>query len=381
MPIPTPPKNLARLPRLNVKLPKKDTVRNVQELEANIQTWARQVQPPASAPQQINIRPVALTRAHMDRFAKVRTAAYPLTEMAQTFKLTIDDHLGVFYSALVTHEYLQAQKSYDAAMAATTGKTPDQVSRAQHNWNRVLTAFGKALKSATLPQVGESDFRRMAKELTAQQASYSEFLTVYQTGVAVAPPTTAVPRALSTATLVPAAILAPLDRFIDHEITLPPNWCGFDPIQGVYTKSWSAGFDLKATVTYPCGLDCNWDWFDSDCSIVWCQRTFSLISGSVSFTAELGYKIDCCGAAAWGSATGQACGSIASKKICASCTAAVASVAGQGRTTRNGDQCNYGLGVLVSYSCNLAGHNVVSGYKPIGWAVVAPCPPAGICPN
>jgi hypothetical protein len=100
---------------------------------------------------------------------------------------------------------------------------------------------------------------------------------------------------------------------------------------------------------------------------------------SVNIGLNVGYKVSCCGASAWGQAYAQACASVAGIQKCVGCTATVIGVAGFSRYP-SGSQCVYGLGINASVQCSVFGQTVFNASWPFGYTITGPCPPPGLCP-
>jgi hypothetical protein len=147
-------------------------------------------------------------------------------------------------------------------------------------------------------------------------------------------------------------------------VVAPLNLCSQPLAQGSYTKHFGHTFSLQVSFNAPC--------FPK----IWKTCSYTLTIASLSYNVDLnvGYKITCCGAAAWGQAAAQVCGSILGHTACASCSAAVTVVAG---LTKNviGSNCIYGLGVVAELKCTAAGITLFDFNAPFGWTVTAPCPP------
>jgi hypothetical protein len=376
MPIPKKPANLARLVDLNAKLSQKNNVASITDLSSRMKQWAVKIKPEPEITETLRIKAVPLTKAAMTAFAKVQQSQTPLVELAQNQKMTLDEYTGTFYSAIVVHQFGIMEKSFTSTKA-TARTTPAMLQTKKKNFERLTEKYLQALSRAGLKNLTLADLRLMQKELVRTESNFNQFINVFNSGKRTQ--TKAVATTLNIATSIPSILVDPLDRLNEYEIKVPVNWCGLDPIEGVFTKTWSRSFSYRQSFTYPCGVDCDFDWFNTSCDVVYCTSSFVLIAGSVSFSLEVGYKVDCCGAAAWGSLTSEVCGTLLGQRLCASCTGSVVAVAGVGRTTRADGQCVYGLGLNVSYSCKIQGYRVLSGFKPIGWNVVGSCPPLNIC--
>src|SRR5204862_4737948 len=144
----------------------------------------------------------------------------------------------------------------------------------------------------------------------------------------------------------------------DLVITPIRDLCSAPLAQGSYTKHISYSVSLSVRIPYPC---CSWS---SGCH--WCHYTVTLAGVSFSLNLDVGYKVTCCGATAWGQAYAQACATIVGQSVCAGCSATVTGVAGVSRTPVT-TGCEYGLGVEAELTCTLAGHTILDVTYSFGW--------------
>lgn len=164
-------------------------------------------------------------------------------------------------------------------------------------------------------------------------------------------------------------IVETIRDLLDPVLTpVPPNLCE-QPVQGTYTKHISVSFSLSVTVTYWCPTWTN--------PFRTCTTTFTLAGVSFNAGLNIGYRITCCGAYAWGAAYAEACATIVGISICASCSARVVGLAGVGRSG-SGSTCSYGLAVTAELKCTVGGVTVFYAYVPYGWTISGPCPPASL---
>jgi len=148
-------------------------------------------------------------------------------------------------------------------------------------------------------------------------------------------------------------------------IPTPDDLCD-RPIEGKYTKHFSRSFSLSVRITYWCPTWTNWTRT--------CTATVTLAGVSFSIGLEVGYRITCCGAIAYGQAYAQACGTILGATVCASCSAKVIGLAGISRSG-SGSSCTYGLGVTAELKCMVGSITVFYASVPYGWTITGPCPP------
>jgi hypothetical protein len=272
-------------------------------------------------------------------------------------KLAPDQALASTYSALVALEYTKLKAERKARLAKA--RDPKRV---EAQWQRIVDAARQAFADGGLPGLGEADLDAFSKELTRNKASFNTVLDIANSARDVVETPAGAPRTAvgnfvtvydSFADLVPVVIPTPAD-LCDRAV------------EGKYTKHFSRSFSLSIRLTYWCPTWTN--------PFRTCTKTITLAGVSFSLGLEVGYRITCCGATAWGQAFAQACATIVGFTVCAGCTAKVVGLAGISRSG-SGSSCTYGLGVTAELKCTFGGVTVFSASVPYGWTITGPCPP------
>jgi hypothetical protein len=308
-------------------------------------------QAPSNPP--IEVRAVEPTPAMLSKLAAViNNERTDVATLSQHF----DEHTfaGTVYSALLVHRYLVAEGERNRRAAGAQRET---------EWRETVAALGKAFASAGLPGVGEERLSRYAKQLVDNPENLKA-VTKLAEGAR-----------MGEEVADDKAASAPLAQFVPAtaKLTSPdvsnsvPNLCNSPLAQGSYSKHLGGSFPLTLRLRLPC-----WP-------RVWRMCTYTVsITLSYSFDLNVGYKVTCCGASAWGQAVAQACASALGVKVCAGCTGAVVGVAGLSKNPATGGNCAYGLGINASLKCTFGGATVFSGSNSWGYTVIAPCPPPNV---
>jgi hypothetical protein len=331
------------------------------EARAALRRWQEQ-QPAPAAPRNPEepIEAVRLTRANL---AKLRAVAESDVGPAEILnqKLTPKTLFGTLYSALTTYEFMQLQAEYKRRKATGRG-----VEETERQWQQVVAAAQAAYAAAGL-RVQPADLDRFVRELTASAANLNAVVRIAGSGVAVDRGT-----ALTTNTKVAASFMAVAEKVIDAaiDITPIPDLCDEPIKQGSFTKHFSKSVSLSVKIKYWCPTWTN--------PFKTCTKTVTLAGVSFTIGVNVGYKVTCCGATAWGQGYAQACATIVGISVCASCSATIIGVAGVSRTPVSSG-CLYGLGINAVLQCKLAGATILNVSYPFGWTISGPCPPAGAC--
>jgi hypothetical protein len=311
---------------------------------------------PGSQPAMKSIRAPRPAARDFGRLRAVHNSESAGAEMVAQ-KLTPDDALGTLYSALVTYEYVQMKAERKRRLATAKDRR-----RVDTRWQGIVQAASQAFADGGIRGVTEADLDRFATELTRSRANFNAIVEIANSAREV------VPVAGAGATTAAGNFVTIYDRFADLGpivIPTPENLCD-RPIEGRYTKHFSRSFSLSVRITYWCPTWTN--------PFRTCTKTVTLAGVSFSIGLEVGYRITCCGAIAWGQAYAQACATIVGATVCASCSARVVGVAGIARSG-SGSSCSYGLGVTAELKCMVGSITVFYASVPFGWTITGPCPP------
>jgi len=308
-------------------------------------------QPPPKA-----IKAVRLTATELAKLRAVHESSAASAEMVAQ-KLNPDLTLGSVYSALAALGYTRMKAERKARLAKA--KDPKRV---QAQWNKIVDGAIQAYAAGGLRGLKEADLDRFSSELTRNRANFNTVVNIANSARDVISGAAGGPKAAGNFVTVYDAIA---DLF--PVVTPAPETLCDRAIEGKYTKHFSRSFSLSVRITYWCPTWSN--------PFRTCTSTVTLAGVSFSLGLEVGYRITCCGATAWGQAYAQACGTIIGITVCAGCTAKVVGLAGISRTG-SGSTCTYGLGVTAELKCTVGGVTVFYASVPYGWTITGPCPPA-----
>jgi hypothetical protein len=316
--------------------------------------------PTVRQPRPKRIAAPRLTAAQLNKLRAVHQSEGATAEMVAQ-KLGPDELLGTFYSSLTALQYTKMQAERRKRLRGA--KNRDAV---EAQWAKVVEGAQQAFAAAGLKGVTEARLDRMAKELNKSRANFNAVVDIANSGADNVIASGGGSR-LGFGNYV--TIAETLAQFLDPVFTpVPPDLCE-RPVQGTYTKHISVSFSLSVRVTYWCPTWTN--------PFRTCTTTFTVAGVTFSAGLDIGYRITCCGAYAWGAAYAQACATIVGITVCASCSARVVGIAGVGRSG-SGSSCSYGLAVTAELKCTVGGVTIFDAYVPYGWTVTGPCPPASL---
>lgn len=335
------------------------------QFRSAIKTWQqRQRQPAASAAQESKITAVRLRASDIGRLRAIHESPTPTAEAIVGQKMSPDQILGTLYSSLNALELTKLEAEFKKRMAGAV--SPGARLRVQSEWARVVKAAQQVYVSAGLKGLKEADLRGFTQVLGQNKANFNAVVNIANSGVITGS------GSLTGTTVATGAWVPQTGLFFDPGIiiTTIPGLCDKPFAEGVFTKSFSHSFNLTVSLTVWCPT-----WTDPFRT---CKKNFTLAGVSFSASVQVGYRVTCCGATAWGQASAQACGTIIGITVCAGCTASITGVAGVGRSG-SGSNCTYGLGLNAQLKCTFAGITVFQLQVPFGFTVNGPCPPAGLC--
>lgn len=314
---------------------------------------------PPAARSQPPAKPIKAPRVTATELAKLRAVHQSSAATAELVaqKLDPDRALGLTYSALVAYEYTRLKAERKARLAKTRSRK-----RVDSQWQKIVAGAVQAYAAAGLRGLTERDLDTFSTQLTRNRANFNAVVDIANSARDVVPVAAGGATAAGNFVTVYDA-LADLAQIV---IPTPANLCD-QAIEGKYTKHFSRSFSLSVTLTYWCPTWTN--------PFRTCTKTITLAGVSFSIGLEVGYRITCCGATAWGLAYAQACATIVGFSVCATCTAKVVGLAGISRSG-SGSSCTYGLGVTAELKCTVGSVTVFHASVPYGWTITGPCPPA-----
>lgn len=359
-------KAAGKIKRFSTKYPEKSM--SPQELRTAFKGWQnRQAPPTVPAAQEKKIKAVRFTSTDIGKLRKISESPSPTAEAIIGQKMGPDQVLGTLFSTLNALEFTKMESEFKRRMASAAN--PAARERVQAEWSQVVKAAQQVYASGDLKGLKELDLRDLSHELRKNKANFNAVVNIANSGVVVA----AAPRkSLVINTVATGGWIPQTGVLIDPGtiITTIPGLCDKPFVEGVFTKHFSRSFSLTVSLTVWCPTWTN--------PFRTCKKSFTIAGVSFSLDLQVGYRVTCCGATAWGQASAQACGTIIGITFCAGCTARIVGVAGIGRSG-TGNSCTYGIGVNAQLQCTFAGITVFSLQVPFGFTVNGPCPPVGFC--
>jgi hypothetical protein len=354
-----------------LKFPKKDTA--VSARTALRQWLKQQPSPKGVRVEDRRIRAVPLNRARLEQLRSLAEAPEREESIARGVAITAprsgakelntQQLFGTLFSAFGTYEYMLLRAEFLKRRAAA-GPFGQIAVNAQ--WRRIVTAAQTAFKAGGL-SVTESTLNGFVQQLSANGAHLAAVIKLRESAVSVAAVSSLTALTPMVAALIPT--VANVSEIIPTASVIP-DLCATPIKQGVFTKHLAHSLTLSVKIKYWCPT-----WSDPFRT---CTKRVNIATVTAAVDINVGYKITCCGATAWGQGSAQVCASLFTLKACAGCTGTVTGVAGVSRTPV-ASGCSYGLGITATLKCVIGGVPVLNVNYSFGWVVTGPCPPAALC--
>lgn len=357
-------KSVGKLKTFNADLPKK--VIAPAELRSKLKDFQGSVKSADEAVKFNKINAVKLRSGDVSKLRAINESTTPTAEAIVGQKTSPDEVLGILFSSLSTLEFSKIESEFKTRTAAAT--TAAAKAKVNEEWLSVVKGGQQAFAAAGLGAMKETDLRKFSQELVVNKANFNAVVKISNSGVVsgITPPI------LKASTVLKAGFLAETGVLKDIGVvtTTISNLCSVPFAQGSFTRHFAKSFALRVSIPYWCPTWTN--------PLRICHKTVTLAGVNFSVDVNVGYRVTCCGATAWGQAGAQACGTLVGITFCAGCTATINGVAGIGRSG-SGSSCIYGIGINAQLRCTFGGLTILNLQAPFGFNVTGPCPPAGLC--
>lgn len=346
-----------------VKFPTKNS--KAAEAKAKAKSWEKQVKTVAEKPKPVKLQAVKLTSAELTKLRSISESTKPSAVAAKQGS-NPSQVLGTLFSAMSTLEFTKMESEYKSKLAAA--KTPAEKDAVNSQWKNIVKGGEVAFASAGLKNVNESALRSFSSSLVANKQNFNSVVSLANTARPAG-------TAINLTKITPlTGVFIPVTGVVNGVapiVNVIENLCSRDFASGNWTKHIHYGFSLTVTIRVWCPTWTN--------PFRTCPKTITLAGATFDADLSVGYRVNCCGAAVWGSVSANACVTFIGMTFCAGCTASVTGVAGVSKTPIGGGRCNYGIGINAQLKCTFLGVPVLNVSYPFGYTIQGPCPPAGLC--
>lgn len=330
---------------------------------------------PVTAIQEVQFTPARLQRSHIIALREIHSSTNPLQEAVLTQTMTPEALIGILSSAVLTLGFIKMEAGYQAALRKA--KTAEDKRKLADGWKDGVAGFSRAFATAGLPGVDEDQLVAFASELQADKESFDTFVTIANTAEATSG------RAVARLERATAGFVSQVGKGQEERfgsMILPLNLCSQPFAQGVFTQHFGQSFSLQVHINLPCITGWHTVWGHPVWPIWgWCSNTYTIAGLSYNVDLQVGYRVTCCGGAAWGYASANVCATVLGNQFCAGCSATIIGAVGLTRIPIATGGCTYGLGLVAELKCTFAGFTVLDVNYPFGYTLQGPCPPPGLC--
>jgi hypothetical protein len=319
------------------------------------------------------VRGVNLLAKDVKMLHNIASSRSPLAEAVSNEAVSPEQIIGSLSSALITLEFVKMQGAFKKAMDGLKKDADKKTLNDQ--WQEGIKTFKTMYATIGLKDIDEKKMASFSSALLKNKNAFNSVVNIDNSRQLVK--TAATRSVMNERSIATGKFETEIVKIIDPivgNVGLPKNLCSTPFAQGGFTKHFGQSFSLRVTLTLPC---IKWGGpFGCKCipypSL--CTNTYTLASLSYNVDLNVGYKVNCCGGSAWGSASANVCGSILGITVCAGCTANIVGAVGIARTPSGGN-CIYGLGLTAQLKCTFAGITVLYVNAPFGYTFTGPCPP------
>lgn len=298
----------------------------------------------------------------------ISNSTNPLAEAISNQKSTPDEVINTLSTSIITLEYTKMKGAYKKAMETASALDKPKIEK---TYKDAINNFKVAYGTIGLKNLGEKDFDAFSSELLRDKDAFNTIVTIENSKkqVARAPKIKFEPTAISEGKF--ETTVGKIDDLLVGNTVLPRDLCQQPLVQGSFVRHFSNSFSIRVTLSLPCVTRYCWG---IPCGFGICSRTYTIANLRYNVDLNIGYRVTCCGGAAWGSASANVCASLLGLSFCAGCSASIIGVAGISRTPV-GSNCVYGVGFNAQFRCTFGGVTVLNVTVPFGHNFTGPCPP------
>jgi hypothetical protein len=326
----------------------------------DVQKWAKSRKAPRDLPppKQHRLKGMRFRSEDVQKLHILHRSKKPIME-AMDQEVGPDELLNLSYSVLTVHQYQQLKDEYNKKLAEASSKKEE--AQIKKEWNAIVRGAVKGFSRAGVKGFKQEDLDGLAKEIAKDPEVAKSIKKIADSGVRekkVGGNPDYAAGEIPVATGVVETVEDLAEAYFElckHPIEDSYKW--------KYTFNWA--WQIRLKIWCP-------TWFEP---LRFCWTTFTIAGISAGISLDIGYRISCTGASAWGLAGAYTCATLLGIQYCFECKAEVVGVLGFTDLSDTGE-CVYGAGVNCEFSCTWRGIPVVFLAAGIGLVIKAPCPTA-----
>ncbi|MHA2208420.1 MAG: hypothetical protein ACXABV_04565 [Candidatus Thorarchaeota archaeon] len=328
----------------------------------DVRKWAKSKKAPEDLPKpkRFRLKGRRFKSKDLSKLHAVHKSKTPLLS-AMNQELTPEEFLDLSYSAFTVHQYQLMKDKYRSRLEAA--KTKQEEAKIRREWRALVRGASKGFQRAGMRGVKEEDLDNLALEISRDKSIAKSIKKMAGSGVRERRSESNPDYAAGEIPVV-SEVAEPIESIVEAYLELCRN-----PIEDIYEWVYKFEFSWKISLKIWCPT-----WFDP---FRFCWTTFTIAGISTTISLEVGYRISCTGASAWGLASARTCATLLGIAYCFECTAEVVGVLGFTEVSDTGG-CVYGAGVNCEFRCYWLGLPVAFLTAGIGLVIKAPCPDAPI---
>lgn len=326
----------------------------------DLREWAKSKRTPEDLPKP-KLHKIKAMRFKADQIQKLHAVHKSRTPIMEAMDQEMDPE-GLFslsYSVLTVHQYQQLKEEYAKRLEEASSKKEE--TKIKKEWKDIVKGAIKGFQRGGVKGFKQSDLDQLASELAKDPKAAKSIKKIAESGVRERT-ISSNPDYAAGEMPIATAVTETVEDLVDAYFELCEH-----PIEDSYKWNYTFEFAWKIKLKIWCPT-----WFNPS---RFCWTTFTIAGISAGISLDVGYRISCTGASAWGLAGAYTCATLLNIRYCFECKAEVVGVLGFTDLSDTGD-CVYGAGVSCEFSCTWKGIPVAFLTAGIGLVVKAPCPTA-----
>jgi hypothetical protein len=337
-----------------------DPRKQSRSVKDDIGKWAKSRKTPQDLPRP-KLHKLKGIRFKAEDVKKLHTMHKSKTPIMEAIDQEMDpeDLLNLSYSVLTAYQYQQLKEEYNRKLKDASSKQEE--AKIKKEWKELVKGAIKGFQRAGVKGFKQEDLDDLSSEIAKDSKVAKSIKKIADSGIRERK-IGGNPDYAAGEIPVVTAVADTVGDIVEAYFELCEH-----PIEDSYRWKYTFSFAWQIRLKIWCPT-----WFEP---LRFCWTTFTIAGISAGISLDVGYRITCTGASAWGLANAYTCATLLGIQYCFECKAEVVGVLGF-TDLSDTKQCVYGAGVSCEFSCTWRGIPIVFLTASIGLVVKAPCPTA-----
>ncbi len=337
-----------------------DPRKQSRSVKGDIEKWAKSQGVPKDLPKpkRHKLKGILFKADEVKKLHTMHKSKTPIME-AMDQEMGPEELLSLSYSAITVHQYQKLKGEYNKKLEEASSKKEE--AKIKKEWKDLVKGAIKGFQRAGVKGFKQDDLDNLSSEITKDPKVAKSIKVIADSGIRERN-TGGNPDYAAGEIPIVTAVADTVEDIVEAYFELCEH-----PIEDSYKWNYTFSFAWKINLKIWCPT-----WFNP---FRFCWTTFTIAGISAGISLDIGYRISCTGASAWGLANAYTCATLLGIRYCFECNAEIVGVLGFTDLSDTGE-CVYGAGVNCEFSCTWRGIPIVFLTASIGLVVKAPCPTA-----